>query len=180
MDSVLENIFKEAQSYILTERKSLQEARDLADSISNAEVARLKQQNVLLVRLLESEKLKADRAGEELKQRMATLVSEFTADRDRSLREAFSEKADSNTSAEKEMHKLAQQQGQQLDGVQQIGSEWGHSVERRRVEAKRTRDGGLKVLVFPLLLEILLNPLYRPSTLSHLHWSVVLQIFQRR
>lgn len=164
MDSVLETLFKEAQNYIATERKSLQEARELADGIANAEVARLKQQNVLLIRLLESEKLKADRAGEDLKQKIATLVSAFTADRDRSLREAFSEMADSNTSAEKEMNKLAQQQGQQLDGVQQIGAEWGLSVERRRSEAKRTRDGGLKVCLMPYA--VLLLSVYAKGCLS--------------
>lgn len=151
MGTTVETIVKEALSYIIAESKSLQEAKDLADSIANAEIARLKQQNDLLQRLLESEKMKASRAGEEFKQRVATLVDGFTAERDRSLREAFSEMSDSNTSAQKDMHRLAQQQGQQLDGVQQIGSDWSVSIEKRVVEAKRTRDGGLKVMSFALI-----------------------------
>lgn len=151
MGTVIETIVKEALSYIAAESKSLGEAKDLADSIANAEITRLKQQNDLLKRLLESEKVKAGRAGEEFKQRVATLVDEFTAERDRSLREAFSEMSDSNTNAQKDMHRLAQQQGQQLDGVQQIGSEWGATVEKRRAEAKRTRDGGLKVVSIDII-----------------------------
>lgn len=143
-------MLKEAQDYILAERKSLLEAKALADSTSQAEIIRLQQQNALLLRLLESEKDKSERSKDELIKRISGLLNDFTAERDRSLREAFTEMSDSNAAAEKGMVKLGKQQGQKLEGVIANGTEWSTSLEKRRGELKRNRDGALKVFVQPL------------------------------
>ncbi|KAH8106971.1 P-loop containing nucleoside triphosphate hydrolase protein, partial [Cristinia sonorae] len=146
LGSIAEVLLKEAQDYILAERKSLLEAKALADGTSQGEIQRLQQQNALLVRLLESEKVKAGRSKDELIKRISGLLGDFTAERDRSLREAFSEMSDSNTNAEKGMVKLGEQQGQQLESVMANGIEWATTLEKRRGELKRNRDGGLKHL----------------------------------
>ena len=77
--------------YIGAERKSLQEAKTLAKTTADTEVVRLQQQNTLLARLLEQEKQSADRARDELIQRVSVLLGDFTAERNRSLKESFSE-----------------------------------------------------------------------------------------
>ena len=117
----------------------------MADSTSNAEVLRLQQQNALLTRLLESERTKAERAKEELIQRIAGLLGNFTTERDRSLREAFAEMTESNSSAEAGMVKLGKEQGQRLDAVVEKGMEWTTTLNKREGDLKRTRDGGFKV-----------------------------------
>lgn len=95
---------------------------------------------------MESEKVKSERAKDELIKRISGLLGDFTAERDRSLREAFSEMGDSNTSAEKGMVKLAQQQGEQIEQVIAGGKEWAGTLDKRRTDLKRNRDGALKVL----------------------------------
>lgn len=145
--SIAETLLQEAQDYILSERKSLLEAKALTDSTSQAEIHRLKEQNVLLTRLLESEKVKSERAKDELIKRISGLLGDFTAERDRSLREAFSEMHDSNAAAEAGMVKLGEQQGQQLETVIAGGTEWAGALDKRRGELKRNRDGALKVCI---------------------------------
>ena len=145
LNSITETVLQEAHDHIAIERKALEEAKAMADTTSNAEILRLQQQNALLSRLLESERVKAERAKEDLLQRIAGLLGTFTAERDRSLREAFSEMTESNASAEAGMVKLGKDQGQRIDAVVQKGVEWSSTLDRREGELKRTRDGAFKV-----------------------------------
>ncbi len=123
----------------------MQEAKALGDSTSNAEIARLQQQNALLTSLLESERIQSDRAKEELVTRITSLLGNFNAERDRRLRETFSEMTESNATAEAGMKKLGKDQGQRLEAVIGKGREWGGALEKRAGEGKRLRDGGFKV-----------------------------------
>ena len=145
LGTITETILQEAQEYITSEQKSLQEAKTLAENTSKAEVSRLQQQNALLTRLLESEKLKAERAKDELLNRISGLLGNFTIERDRSLREAFAEMSESNAAAESDMLKLGREQGQRMESLIGQGNEWSATLDRRAGENKRTRDGGLKV-----------------------------------
>lgn len=145
LGAITETVLEEAQDYIETERKSLQEAKAIADSTSKTEIIRLQQQNALLNRLLESERGKAERAQEELLKRISGLLGTFVTERDRSLREAFSEMTDSNTNAEAGMVKLGKDQGERLDAVVDKGMEWSTALNKREGELKRTRDGAFKV-----------------------------------
>lgn len=145
MGSITETVLQEAHEYIASEQKSLQEARTLSENTSKAEVARLQQQNILLHRLLESEKVKADRAKDELLKRISGLLGSFTLERDRSLREAFAEMTESNANAEAGMQKLGKEQGQRLDAMIGKGTEWSATLNKRSGEGKRLRDGGFKV-----------------------------------
>ncbi|KAH9951942.1 P-loop containing nucleoside triphosphate hydrolase protein [Amylocystis lapponica] len=146
LGTVAETILREAQEHITTERKSLQETKTMGDATTNAEILRLQQQNALLTRLLESEKQKVDRARDDLMKRISGLLGDFTADRDRSLREAFSEMSQSNAAAQEEMVQLGKAQGERLETVISRGREWSVDLERRGVEGKRTRDGGFKAV----------------------------------
>jgi hypothetical protein len=142
---ITDTILQEAHEYISSEQKTLQEAKALAENTSKAEVTRLQQQNALLTQLLESEKLKADRAKDELLKRISGLLGNFAMERDRSLREAFADMSESNVAAEADMVKLGKEQVQRLDAVIDKGIQWSTALDRRAGENKRTRDGGLKV-----------------------------------
>ena len=133
--------------FIATERQTLQEAKALADNTTNTEVLRLKQQNALLMRLLETERIEAKRSADTLLERIAGLLGDFTTERDRSLRETFSEMTESNNAAEHEMRQLGQKQGQQLEAAVSRGSSWSEQLTKRGVEGKRMRDGGVKVCI---------------------------------
>ncbi|KAI0079935.1 kinesin-domain-containing protein [Panus rudis PR-1116 ss-1] len=146
LGSLAQNVLQEAQSYIATERKSLLEAKSLADNTSKAEITRLRQQNDLLTRLLESEKVKAERAKDDLLNQISSLLSEFTSERDRSLRDTFSEMTESNSIAEKGMVALGSQQGQKLDKIVEDGRKWGTSLEKTSVDARKAQDAGSKAL----------------------------------
>lgn len=148
LGNVVDTVLREAQTYITSERKLLQEAKAMADNTTNAEILRLQQQNALLTRLLEAEKAKADRAKDELIQRISGLLGDFTAERDRSLREAFSAMTDSNTAAEREMVQLGQEHGKRLEDVVGRGKQWSLDLEKRGAEGKRARDSGIKVRLF--------------------------------
>ena len=119
--------------------------KQLADTTSQAEIARLKQQNTLLLQLLESEKVKADKAKDDLIRQISTLLGNFTAERDRSLRETFSEMADSNLSAQEGMELLGTMQGEAIDGVVGSGQEWNESLEKSGDEFKKAQSSGRKV-----------------------------------
>lgn len=145
--SITDTILQEAQDYVTTERKSLQDAKAMADSTTQAEIARLQSQNVLLMRAVEAEKGKTERAKDDLVKRMVALFDTFTAERARSLRETFSELAESNTAAEAGMAKLGKDQGQRLESVISRGKELSGSLDKRASESKRLRDGGLKASI---------------------------------
>ncbi|OCH94988.1 kinesin-domain-containing protein [Obba rivulosa] len=146
LGNLAETVIREAQDYVITERQSLQEARTLADSATDAEMARLQEQNTLLFHLLEAEKQKTEHARDELMKRISVLLGDFTSERDRSLREAFSEIRDSNAAAQQEMTRLGVEQGQHLETVMTHGAEWGTRLENRANECKKTRDAGVKTL----------------------------------
>ncbi|KAI8998545.1 kinesin-domain-containing protein [Trametes punicea] len=146
LGGLTEAIRQEAVEFVANERKTLQEAKSLADNTTNSEILRLKQQNALLVRLLETERAEAKRSADALLERIAGLLGDYTNERDRSLRETFSEMTESNAAAEHEMQQLGQKQGQQLEAAVVRGSAWNEQLVKRGAEGKRLRDGGIKAL----------------------------------
>ncbi len=147
LGALTETIKQEALDFVATERKTLQEAKSLADNTTNTEILRLRQQNSLLTRLLETERVEAKRSADALLERIAGLLGDYTNERDRSLRGTFSEMTESNTVAEREMEELGQKQGQQLEAAVVRGSAWSEQLAKRGVNGKRLRDGGMKVSV---------------------------------
>ncbi len=150
LSALTEAIKQEALEFISAERKTLQEAKSLADNTTNVEIQRLREQNALLTRLLETEHKEAKRSADALLKRIADLLGDFTTERDRSLRETFSEMTESNKAAEHEMQQLGQKQGQQLDAAVVRGSSWSEHLTKRGVEGKRLRDGGIRVSFVPI------------------------------
>lgn len=123
------------------------DAKALSDEVTSAEISRLQEQNTLLVRLLESERLKSEKAKDQLISRISGLLGDFTAERDRSLRDAFEEMHNRNVIGEGEMEKCGNENGERIVNVIRAGEDWGSSLTRRGGESKRLRDGAFKVRI---------------------------------
>lgn len=145
MGSLIDNIVRDAREFIVSENESIIQAKALAEVAEKTEIARLREQNALLAKLLESEKIKAEKAKGELIQRVSGLLGEFTSARDRSLREAVSYVQAGNEKAEKEMLIFGTKQGEIMEELLVQGNESAVSFEKRGADGKRTRDGSLKV-----------------------------------
>lgn len=145
MSSLIESIIREAQDHIETECKAAEEAQLLASTASNEEIRRLQEQNAYLVRLLETEKVKSERAKDDLIKRISGLLGEFVNERDRSLREAVSDISEGNERGEERMVQFGEDHGKKLEGIVARGQEWGPVLSKKGGEGKRLRDGGLKV-----------------------------------
>lgn len=128
-----------------TERKSLLEAKSHSDAATSAEIVRLQEQNALLMKLLESEKHKSEKAKDLLISRISGLLGDFTSERDKSLRETFGEMRDRNVIGEGEMERCGRENGERIVGVVRAGEDWSGSLARRGGEGKRLRDGAIKV-----------------------------------
>jgi kinesin family protein 11 len=145
MGALVDTIVRDAQEFTESGHESIIQAKALAETAANTEIARLREQNILLTKLLESEKLRAKKAKDELIQRVSGLLGEFTSARDRSLREAVSHVQAENGKAEEEMLLFDTKHGEIMEGMVTRGGESAISLDRRGVEGKRNRDGSLKV-----------------------------------
>ncbi|TFY82626.1 hypothetical protein EWM64_g1392 [Hericium alpestre] len=144
--SLVEAIIQEAQQHIEAERKTILEAKAVADQATNEEIRRLQDQNVYLVRLLQNEKAKSDRAKDDLIKRISGLLGDFVTDRDRSLREAITDVKESNEKAEGSLAHLADEHLQRVETSVTRGQEWSMNLDKKGGENKRLRDGALKTL----------------------------------
>jgi kinesin family protein 11 len=147
MGSLIETIVCESREYVNVERESVLQAKALANAIANSEMLRLRQQNEILTRLLESERIKADRAKDELIQRVSGLLGDFTRDRDKGLREAVGVMQQSNEEAREEMKVFDEKHGGAVVEMARRSVEVGGVLESRSAEGKRTRDGAVKTLI---------------------------------
>ncbi|KII88479.1 hypothetical protein PLICRDRAFT_161615 [Plicaturopsis crispa FD-325 SS-3] len=144
--SLVDAVIREAHAYVEAERASALEAKSLVNSAASAEITRLQEQNTLLTRLLEAEKTKGERAKDELLQRVSGLIGDFTAARDRSLREAMGVVQEGNREAAGSMQSFDSAHGKAIDGMVMRGSDVAMTLDKRGGESKRTRDGAIKAL----------------------------------
>lgn len=145
MGSLIKTIVEGARAYVDFERETVFQAKALAHTAASTEVTRLREQNALLARMLESEKIKADKAKDDLIQRVSGLLGEFTSARDRSLREAFNQVQVSNQEAEESMLQFGANHGEIMDSMLSRGGESAATLDKGGADGKRTRDGALKV-----------------------------------
>ncbi|KAJ7709881.1 P-loop containing nucleoside triphosphate hydrolase protein [Mycena rosella] len=146
MGSLVENVVREARAFVEAERDSVVEAKLLTANAAATEMARLRNQNELLVRMLEDEKLKGEKAKDELIQRVSGMLGEFTRERDRGLREAVGIVQAGNVKAEEGVQLFAHKHGEVAEAMEKKGKEVMKGVEKWGGDAKRTRDGALKTL----------------------------------
>ncbi|KAI6167000.1 P-loop containing nucleoside triphosphate hydrolase protein [Pisolithus thermaeus] len=144
MGSVMDTVLTEALAFVKVEAESALQAKSLVDEMSRAEIAHLQTQNARLLETLEAEKVKSEKAKDELLQRVSTLLGEFVATRDLELRQAFDTVTKGNAKVQETITKLGQKHERLMSDTAARGVELSTSFQRRTVECKRTRDGALK------------------------------------
>ncbi|KAK7020576.1 kinesin motor domain-containing protein [Favolaschia claudopus] len=146
MASIIQNVVKEACAMVDATRGSAAEAKELAADTATAELTRLRYQNELLTKLLDEEKLRGERAKDELLQRVSGLLGDFTKERDRGLREAVGIVQTANVKAEEGIRAFEQAHGAITETMEVKAKEGVKEIQKRNGEAKRTRDGAIKSL----------------------------------
>ncbi|KAJ7285810.1 kinesin 2 [Mycena rebaudengoi] len=132
MGSLVEGVVREARAFVDAERDSV--------------VARLRNQNELLARMLEDEKIKGEKAKDELIQRVSGMLGDFTRERDQNLREAVGAVQARNVQAEEGMRAFEKNHGEVAELMENKGQEVAQRMEKWGGDGKRTRDGALKTL----------------------------------
>ncbi|GJJ12126.1 hypothetical protein Clacol_006367 [Clathrus columnatus] len=121
---VFNSIISETKKHSQEEIELTMDLRRLVAENGNAEIQRLKSQNKILSRLLQSERTKAERARNDLVQRISTLLGEFVDDRDRDLREVVSEVQNSTSQSEMALLALLQANDNNAQASSTIFSNW--------------------------------------------------------
>ncbi|KAJ7063348.1 P-loop containing nucleoside triphosphate hydrolase protein [Mycena amicta] len=146
LGALVETIVQQARSFVDTEREAVVQVKLLAATAVTAQMKRLKSQNEALTRMLENEKVKGEKAKDELLQRVSSLLGDFVQERDRGLREAVGMLQTENVKGAQEMKTFEQQHNELTTGMDVKGKQAIASFERSGGDAKRTRDGTLKSL----------------------------------
>ncbi|KAF9246508.1 P-loop containing nucleoside triphosphate hydrolase protein [Melanogaster broomeanus] len=146
MGSLVDSIVNEALAFVKAEGETTLQAQALIDEKSRAELARLQAQNALLAHTLEAEKIRSEKAKDELVQRVSGLLGEFVAVRDQEFREAFGAVVKGNAKAEEEVGKMGQRHARLMNDAATLGTEVSTSLARRGAEGKRMRDGAMKTV----------------------------------
>lgn len=160
MVSLVENVVREVTNHVDAERETTQQLKVLASEASKSEVTRLKRQNEELVKMLETEKIKGSKAKDELIQRVSSLLGDFTAERDRSLRDAVGGIQAGNSKGEEGIKSFGKKHGEIMEQMENDGMEVTEILQERSSEGKRTRDGAFKVNLFLLIASLSLSNFY--------------------
>ncbi|KAF8077927.1 kinesin 2 [Lyophyllum atratum] len=146
MVSLINTVVQETSDFLDTELENVRQANTLAAEASSGEMNRLTQQNEALMKMLEVERLKGNKAKDELIQRVSGLLGDFTAERDRSLRDAVGVVQEGSRQGKEKLKVFMEKHVEMTDQMESDGVEVAHLLQRRRGEGKRTRDGALKML----------------------------------
>ncbi|KAG1715697.1 hypothetical protein ID866_1460 [Astraeus odoratus] len=146
MGSLMDTILSEALAFVKAEAETASQARSLVDEMSQAEIVRLQTQNTMLLRTLETEKMRAEKAKDELVQRVSGLLGDYVTARDLELREALDPITKGNTKVEEAVSKLGHRHERLMNNATARGADLSASFQRRSVECKRTHDGAIKAL----------------------------------
>ncbi|KAF8559590.1 kinesin-domain-containing protein [Imleria badia] len=144
MGSLIDTAIDEALSFVKAEGESTLHAKAITDEMSRAKISHLQTQNALLLRALEAEKLKSEKAKEELVQRISGLLGDFVSARHQELSEAFGTVVKGNARVEEELGKFGQRHERLIDQANSRGVELSASFARKGTEGKRLRDGAIK------------------------------------
>ncbi|EGN95950.1 hypothetical protein SERLA73DRAFT_170393 [Serpula lacrymans var. lacrymans S7.3] len=144
MGMLIDTIVQQALDFVRLEGEATSDTRVLVDDMVKAEITRIREQNTSLVRALETEKVRSEKAKDELVQRVSGLLGEFVAVRDKELRQTCGAFLDENVKGEEDLSKFSQRHEALSSEISTQEAEATTSFERRRAEGKRTRDGALK------------------------------------
>ncbi|RDB21393.1 Kinesin-like protein bimC [Hypsizygus marmoreus] len=146
MVSLVETVVQEACDHVDAEREAVLHAKTLANDASNDEIARLREQNEALLKMLEHERIKGNKAKDELIQRVSGLLGVFVEERDKSLRDVVGFVQDGNQKSGAGMKAFVEEHDFVMKEMENNGLELTGTLRNRSGEGKRTRDGAFKTL----------------------------------
>lgn len=145
MIGLIDTLSQDLNGYLIHEKKDLNWLMTLANQAAMTEIARLNQQNERLVQLLEDEKSVALQAQNDLVRRVSGLLCDFVDERDRNLRGVLNLIIDDNQKAQQDVQSFSAQHQGRVIALEERNGEIASFLHDRTNEAKRTRDGNLKV-----------------------------------
>ena len=143
--SLIESVIREAEDFVNKERKSALEAKSLASKTSNAEIARLRQQNTLLTRLVESEHAASERATNEVVLQVAEILAGVDAAREERLKEVTEKVREGNDGGETDLLEFERKHNDIADNMVVRGKEVLKALEKKGAEGKKTKQAALTV-----------------------------------
>ncbi|KAJ3883487.1 kinesin 2 [Lentinula edodes] len=144
--TTLEYVLQETAKFFESEQVVLTKASAIVQQSTDGEVERLREQNRTLMALVEKQKADANKAKEDLLQKVSGLLVNFVNEQDRGLRDAAASIRDANIASENGMRSLHQQHEQVIDSLDQSRAPLIALSEKSRSDAKRMRDGSVKTL----------------------------------
>ncbi|KAF8628422.1 hypothetical protein AX15_003943 [Amanita polypyramis BW_CC] len=146
MASTTECILKEALHFIEEEQNLVQEAKSLADNANNTEIQRLRKQNQALMKLLDDEKQRSEKAQQDLVQRISSMLGDYVNERDQSLRHAVGLVHDENKQVTDSLSSFVSNHGQIMANSRAKAVNIGSTLRDKGKEYKKTRDVTFKSL----------------------------------
>ncbi|VDB83014.1 unnamed protein product [Peniophora sp. CBMAI 1063] len=144
MSLLVENVVREAQDHIASERASLLEAKSLSETTSANEITRLREQNTALLRLVEMQKREGAKSRDELVKSIEAQIKGAYADGERRLAERVADLTEGNDKARDALDAFKGEMGAKVDASVERGMLWAGALEKKSGENKRLRDGSLK------------------------------------
>ena len=136
----LENIMKEARTFLQEQKQLIGELKDYANSQATAEIARLKKQNELLAQLVVTERNRANAAKDELVRRVTGLLDTFLQERDESLKAAARDLQKENDAQAKARSAESAEHGKTWDATETRFHSFDGILQQNVRDNKRKRD----------------------------------------
>ncbi|KAJ3715608.1 hypothetical protein DFJ43DRAFT_1100836, partial [Lentinula guzmanii] len=144
--TTLEHVLQETAKFFEREQDALNKTTAVVQQATDNEVERLRAQNRALQALVEKQKVDANKAKDDLLQKVSGLLVNFVNEQDRGLRDAAASLQEGNGAAEAGMQSLQQQYGQMVGSLEQSRTSLIAFSDQSRSETKRMRDGSVKTL----------------------------------
>uniref|UniRef100_A0A8H7Y5S6 Kinesin motor domain-containing protein n=1 Tax=Psilocybe cubensis TaxID=181762 RepID=A0A8H7Y5S6_PSICU len=142
LTSLLNRISRDVQIYLHDERASLTELRKLAETSTAQELQYLQRQNEILAEMLINERKAADKAKNDLLQRVSGLLGDFLQQRDESLRESVGSLQRSNAEVTALLKATCERQSDLYNNLSttngELQSQMGQANEEGNEEKEKT------------------------------------------
>jgi len=145
LSTMIDDVANDVLQFAEAEKSLMQQAKILAEGASNAEIQRLRKQNQALVKLLDDEKLNAQKAQNDLLQRISGMIGDYMDERDRSLRQAVGLVHDENKRAREALSTFAADHESIMNSSHDKVVEMNSTLHEKSKECKRTSGVAFKV-----------------------------------
>ncbi|KAF5391361.1 hypothetical protein D9757_001867 [Collybiopsis confluens] len=143
---ILEHVLRETAKFFEREQETLSKANTVVRQSIDDEVERLREQNRLLMTLVEKQKVESNKSKDDLLQRVSGLLVNFVNEQDRGLREAIVAVQEANDVSGNEMKALNQHHGEMTTALERERASIISLAEKAQSNATKLNDKSLKVL----------------------------------